>query len=286
MQSRSDSRPAAASIRLLPGLFGFAVLWGLSATTLRAGDVDEKALLAIWKQHSDAPQQHAEIAAACRQFERDYALSFCVPVARGLAAWHQLAGGQTDAAVTNLTAMLSADREPIPKAANQMALRWLTRLDREKVSDALSAVYAVDVAFPDSLAPLKKLPAARQPPLADRWGQAWHYRLTAFKYLKGLVAQRYVLESAALGDGSDLHRALKIPYGSRIYLKPVNILAAAGAAQTVAFETTGDKPEPVVLSEDAAYLRITFVALTPNLLLLSDGDHWKLLSPPAGGGSP
>ena len=245
-----------------------------------AGEADENGLLILWKRHTATPENHAEIVGLCRQYEQSLPSSPYLPVVHGLAAWHQLAAGQTEEARTNLESLVSSATTPIPRAANRMALCWLTRLDLEAVRRALTAIYADKVEFPSSLSALMGIPAARRPPLTDRWGQHWNYKLTEYAHIPGLLKQRYSLESGELGETSDLQRALKIPYASRIQLAPVQVLPSQGDLHPVTFEAPGPKPVPVTLVEDANYLKITFVHVARSLIILSDGDHWLVVPPP------
>lgn len=203
-------------------------------------------------------------------------------VSRGLASWHLLKIHKSDAAAPILNAMLSTGDAAFPKASNLIALRWLTRLDREKVKSALKAIYKKHIEYPAALDELQSLPAKDRPPLTDRWGKPWTYYLANFKRLTGVSAQAYTLQCAMLGVTSDITEALKIPYADTIKLKPTRVMSPGGGGQSaiIEFETTGPKPEKSVLSEGTTVGNITFVFAGEKVLLLADGDYWLIVPRP------
>lgn len=188
------------------------------------------------------------------------------PVELGQRGWQELQAGQVEEAARTFTGMLTTNADPLARAGDLMARRWLTRLDREKVKAALRAAYNRAIAYPAKLTGIE--------PATDRWGQPWVYELTAPRYITGLTAQSYRLESAALGGESDLAAALRRPYGARITLQPVSI-----SGNIITFAQQG-RPQPVVLSPGGAHDGVIFAGLTATHVILSDGDHWKLVARP------
>ena len=250
-----------------------------------AADPDELALVALWRNHerlSIVPANHAEVVAQCAQYGKYFPGSSYLPVAHGLAAWHMLAAGQRKDAVAVFDQMISSSTDPVAMAGNQMALRWMTRLDREVVVAALLGYFGDHVVYPESIHVFDNVPLVTRPPLVDRWGRAWKYRLAAFKHLKRAKKQRYILESSELDPLTDLKDALNVPYASRINIKPVSIMAAVPGLNSVMFETTNANPVRAVMGENGLFQRrITFVRLTSSFVLLTDGDHWLLTARPA-----
>jgi hypothetical protein len=242
---------------------------------------NERGLWALWKQHTENTNRHAQVADACAAFEKASPQDPLRVVARGIAAWHLLKSGKNDAARQILLPMLADRGTDLAKAGSDIARRWMTRLDREDVRGALKEVYNRDIAFPESLEALKTLPADRRPPPADRWGKPWEYKLVGFKALRGLPNQKYELISQLLGPESDLRAALADPYAARINLKPSRLVSPAGQSEVVEFVTDG---EPVarkqVMSVGSTSERIVFPYSGQNLILLSDGDCWKVLPKP------
>jgi hypothetical protein len=248
------------------------------AVLCSAAEDEERVLLGIWTQHNAAPSNHAFIVDECAHFQAGHAASDFLPLVRGLAAWHQLAAGDWDAARTNLLRMLSDGSAPLAKASQRMALRWLTRLDREKVKAALAAHYAQNVAFPDALAALARLPAAERPPLADRFSQPWQYSLTGFKHLRGTKAQRYTLASTELRDSSDLRLALARPYAADIRPTPLRLVSGERGSAIFVFETGGPQSGKATVAEGVAIDDTTvFVKQARTFLVLSDGDYWRIV---------
>ena len=165
-----------------------------------------------------------------------------------------------------------------------MGRRWLTRLDREKVRNALAAYYRNAIEYPINLQPLKKtMPSAKEStlPLADRWGAPWQYQLAAFKIIKGTRGQRYLLQSKTLLESSDLAKALERPYADRILLQPVALTISGNGAQNVVFQTPGDQPEKILLSEGGQAAGVTLAYIGAHILILCDGDHWRVVTKPA-----
>ena len=134
--------------------------------------------------------------------------------------------------------------------------------------------------FPASLDALAKLPQASRPPMNDRWGQPWNYRLAEFKHFKGLSGQKYVLGSARLGASSDLAVALLQSYPDGSDLVPEQVLSGGDGRKTVRFHTTGEKPESVVMAEGTGTKNATLAVVGERILVLSDGDRWVLLGRP------
>jgi hypothetical protein len=264
------------AILLLGVLAGF----GLSAS-----QADEKAIWLLWKKHTETLGNHTELIDLCDRYERSFPGDPFLPVVRGIESWHLLASDRPGAAYTNLLTLLSSAREPLPQAGDRMAKAWLTRLDREQVRRALTGIYAQRVAFPDALSELKDLPLDQRPPLTDRWERPWIYKLTDFKHFPGIKKSRYRLESSALLGRTDLKLAVEIPYASRITLKPQKLVTSVGTVKAVMFDAGGTKGEKQVLTEGSDFQGQGFVHLGNTLILLSDGDHWKILPwPPVAGG--
>ncbi|MDX9866744.1 MAG: hypothetical protein RBT78_02350 [Kiritimatiellia bacterium] len=237
---------------------------------------DERGLWDVWCVGTNSAFVAQESLKACIDFTARAPRDPFVTVMSGFAAWHHLKNGNTEMAVRLFESMLIA-KEPataLQKAGDQMARSWLTRLDRERVVRALKKAYLRDIAFPASLEALKAEGSAPQPPLTDRWGKPWAYRLSSS--IKGMEAHRYVLESPGLGADSDLRKALKRPYADGLQLRAVRM--AAGITDTVEFVN----PEGVSVRRRLGQEMSggTLVYLGTHLLLLSDGNHWSVLPRP------
>ena len=133
----------------------------------------ETAFLSVWTVHSQSPDNHAAVIAACqRVMDTSATLGEFLPVVKTLAGWHLLAAGKEADAVRVLESVLTADKKPAPMAryADIMARRWLSRLDIRKVDAALKSHYADNVEYPVSLAPILSLPKPAAPAKTDRFG--------------------------------------------------------------------------------------------------------------------
>jgi len=255
--------------------------WLLAAACL-AGEPEEKALAALWQLHQKNPSDHGALAEACRAFRQGYPNLPVAAVARGLEAWHLLKDGRVPEAEKALRSMAAAGGDATARAGLTMGNRWLARIDREKVREALRKAYARDIRFPDSLEALARMPGLPAFPRADPWGKPWTYRIESFRRFGGMAGQRYRLESPALGAASDLAEALAVPYGSRIALKPVRLAPGTGP-QPMLFETTTAPARQALLSEGTSFEEVVFAYDGTLLVVLSDGDHWLILPRPRQG---
>jgi len=249
----------------------------------RAASPSETALLALWKIHAAASNDHAAARAACRLFLDGRHDDPYAPVGLGIDAWHALCARQTGDAAAIFTNMLACGAGPVGDAARAMAERWLTRLDRERVKAALTAYYAAHVAFPESLSVVFSEAQRPPSPATDRWGKPWRYRLSTFMELRGLLGQRYVLESTTLGAASDLAGILKKPAAAAANVKAVRVVSTAPGRTIVEFAFGEPKPEKVILLEGASHDGICFVRLASGFVLLTDGDRWLVADPPGAG---
>ncbi len=265
---------------LRPGI----VILALSATcrpggaaTGAAAEPDEKAVWEVWKTHQTASNRHAIVVAACRKIAT---ANILFGASQGLAAWHLLQLGQTNEAAAILETMAAAgDSPPLAAAGAEMARRWLSRLDLEKIKPAMQLIYRRDIAYPPTLDALQTLPREAQPPLKDRWGAPWKYEPTGFKTIPGLTGQRYRIACVKLGDDSALAGALARPYGDRIAIKPLAHTVTSSGLQTLKFEVPG-KAQPILLSEGAWYEGTTLAYIGAKVILLTNGDHWLMLPKP------
>lgn len=261
----SDRRPAGRSRCLL--LLCAALLWAAAAPA-----AEEAALQDLWEQHMGTPDDHEAVLKACHEFAKAHPGEPLLPVARGLEEWHSLRGGRRGEALSMLAADLVAPAGPVSEGARRLAQGWLTRLDREQVAAALQAYYRKHVAYPKSL---DELPAETRPPLQDRFGKPWSYKLTGFAKLQGFPDQKYALQSAFLGEASDFKSALQWPYGSRLLATPVQVVP--GPAKTPAVKFTGSAAV-VGAGQAASDLYVAFVG--ERIIVVCDYTHWKVFPRP------
>jgi hypothetical protein len=256
----------------------FGLVAGLMTLSARGAAPDERTLWKLWVRHTNNVADHAGLVAACREFVAQSPQDPLGAVARGLEGWHLLQDGKQADATRVFEALATAPPLPDPLAAAgaDMAKTWLTRLDREAMRAALKQYYRQKIEFPARLDALRALKGLPVPPFSDRWGQAWGYRLESA--IKGMAGQQYVLESTRLGNGSDLGKALALPYAAGIRLSPSRLIAAGEGEPVVEFAVPSNKP--VVLSVGGTAEGVTAAFIGPNLIILSDGDHWQVLPKP------
>ncbi len=255
------------------GWTGLAVIMAAMMTcNAQTPAADERGLWQVWAASTNAGGEHAAVVASCKAFRDKAPQDPLGCVAAGLEAWHLLKMGDTNEAIALFEplSVVPANATYLQKAGAEMARSWLTRLDREKVRIALKKIYAKNIEFPPSLEVLKTLKPALVPALTDRWGKPWVYRLES--PIKGMTAQQYVLESAGLGGKSDLAKMLALPYAGQITLDPVRLSPVS--ADTIEFATPDGKSS--FLQEGGGSAGITFAYLGTNLIVLSDGNHWRV----------
>lgn len=256
---------------------GFVAFWlaGVATGYGQATAPDERGLWLVWCQHTNAVSDHAAAAKACRDYRTKAPRDPLAVVAQGLEAWHLLKAGHTNEAVALLEAMRSVTASaPLQVAGVDMARGWLTRLDREGVRRALKAYYVKAIEFPASLDALKTLNIKDMPAFSDRWGVPWDYRLSG--KFKGLEKQQYLLESTHLEATSDLTKALAVPYASRITLEPVG--PAPGS--TDVYEFASPRRKSLLLQAGREMDGMMVAYLGTNLIVLSDGSHWRVVAKP------
>jgi len=257
---------------------------------------DERSLWTIWKLVEEKPDDHTAAVAACAEFGKKNPHDPLLVVTRGITAWHLLKSGRTDAAIQVFepmaSAVVQARSDPLQMAALTMGRTWLTRIDRERVKQSLKKLYLRDIEYPASLETLASLPKESRPPLADRWGKPWTYRLVGFRKLRGFSTQKYELQSKLLGRNSDLASALQAPYADGIKLKPVDLLSSGHGKGTVRFTTystnsgdsgaaSGNKTSrDIIVSVGGNAGPVFFAYMGSRLLVLSDGNHWMVLPGP------
>ncbi len=251
---------------LLAGVF---CLGGIFA----AHGADEDALQDLWKQHITTPDDHDGLIKACGEFTGSHANDPLLPVVRGLEEWHRMKAGQKEEWEKMLGADLALPSGSLNDGARRLALAWLTRIDREQVAAALQDFYRKQVAYPKSL----DLVAAAKPPMNDRFGKPWAYRLTGFAKLPGFTDQKYSLQSAVLGELSELKAAQQLPYAARIKAVPVQVVAGAGNAPAVKFNF-GNVAGVVNVGQSAGELFLAYSGT--QIIVVCDLAHWKVLPRP------
>jgi len=254
---------------------------------------DEKGILTLWTRHVDATEDHAGIGTAARKFSEAAPRDALATVARGIEAWHLLKAGEQEQATKVYTYMLRAapppgtaatTTAPLYTAAADMARTWLTRMDRDQVKLALRAYYRKHVEYPETLAAVATLREKPVFPKTDRWGTTWSYRLAPLRIIKDVSGQRYELNSTNLRAWPELADALKLPYAAGIAIEPVKIVTAAPGRQTVQFARAGSDEgaaaQDAYLTLGADSDGVFFAYLGQHLIILSDGNHWKILPKP------
>jgi hypothetical protein len=256
------------------------VVWAVLVCGISVRAADEDGLLELWKQHMATPDDHEVVTKACRDFAAAHAGDPLLPVARGFEEWHTLRAGHQREALAMFGEDLAAPAGSVGDGARRLALGWMTRADREQVAAALQAYYRKEIAYPrtlEQLASNPKLKSEPQPPFQDRFGKPWSYSLTGFAKLKGFADQKYSLQSAVLGDMSDLKTAVKLPYAARISAVPQQVIPAPGNTLAVKFNLAGNTAI-VGAGQATGALHVAFVGA--KIIVVCDYTHWKIFPRP------
>lgn len=258
--------------------------WGL-ALRLQcaiAAEDPERIIVELWRAHL-LPEPAVALTAVCHRAVGRLQGHPLQSVALTLEGWYLLRAGATAAAEEGFVQVLRSDvgTTLVGQMSQEMARRWLTRIDREKVCEALHGYYRDHVGYPETLAVLVRTRELTGIPLVDRWGRPWSYRREPFRHMKGVDDQSYRLESPSLPGDSDLRTAVGRPYPLGLPLR-VRQLVSGPSGRTVFLETTGGRSEKPVLTEGGKYDRATLVYLGNRLLLFGDSDYWYLVPTPGG----
>ena len=273
--SFSDIRLAACCI-LLPACCRI----GFAATP------QEDAFLRVWNAHAQPGQDHKAVIEVCQSvIDRASTLGEFLPVVKTLAAWHLLASGKQADAVRVFESVVIGDKSApaIPRHADTLARRWLTRIDQGALDKALKDYYRSNVAYPANLSPLFNLPAGQAPPKADRFGDPWVYTTETFSKLTGLNNQRYSLYSKSIGKKFSPLSAFPVDsYGGN---RKAFILGKKSANPvSVEFETVTEAgAQRGVATESGLVNGIRFLKLDSDsrFALMVDGgnDFWVVATP-------
>lgn len=243
----------------------------LGPLALSAGPA-EQAVLNLWRRQAEmSPGEAAEL---CDRALASGALSVYAPVAVTLRGWRLLQTGHNQAAAATFSKALSDRNDPLARAADTQARRWLSRLDREVLVTALRRWYALHVAYPPALDALQTLENVGALPMSDRWGDPWRYQLMPMRRLQGLSDQRYQLESRAMFGMTDLRKALQAGNSDRSQVRIVRLVSRQPPALAVEITPPGLDKINATLALGAISSGIRLCAIAPELAIFSDGDRW------------
>lgn len=252
--------------------------------TVRAA-ADEKALWDIWKKLEAQPQDLPVIIADCKGFIETKPSDQLLPIVESMLAWCYFKTGNLPEGAKLLLPMMKAQYgyTPTRKSALEVARTWLTRIDRDVLRVVLQLWYNKHMAYPEKYQDAidmfqEKTRAAK----TDRWGRNWEYELVGFQMLTKVPKnQKYSLKSSLLGDISDYVKALEVPYASGIDIEPMKMGITTPGKESVYFKKIDDKtnaPIKMDLGELKRGFSLGYVG--QNILAVTDGNHWKLMSRP------
>jgi hypothetical protein len=264
----------------LPALFIVAFL--LLAPQVASGG--ERELWSLWKKHMAELDDHAGMVSACRKYASALPGDPFLPVVRSLETWHLLSSEQTDEAVRLLSSQLKSGDDTLDWGAQRVARGWFTRLQRERMVDALQYYYRKEVRYPEKLEELVAypgLPGAKNLPLNDAWDRPWRYRLVGFKAVSGFRDQKYKLESNSIQPPLDTAGALARPYAEGFHVEPSRVAGNAPQEKAVVkleFLEGANKGKSSVgqVGEDIEGLTVAYAG--KGLVVLCNSMHWKIIT--------
>lgn len=243
----------------------------------------EKMVWDIWKKLESNPDDLAAVVSECEEFKNGRQTDALAPVVEGFLAWCCFKTGKMPDGAKIFMALEKKRYSDVQKAASEMARTWLTRIDIKLVELALQMYYRQNVAYPEKLSTaLQMYGKATRASKTDRWDRPWEYELVGFKHLiKVPKDQKYDLHSSMLGEDSNFEKALEIPYASRIKLVPMKMGITTRGQESVYFTLDGSNAAtPILLEVGKRKYGATLAYVGDNILVLTDGNHWKLLPRP------
>jgi hypothetical protein len=275
------------------GRWGFAVLFCGMVSVAPARELNEQALLKLWTAQSTSPEDHAAVIQACTDYAKANPADPGIPVSRTLAAWHLLKLGKTEESAALFKPYLKSSSDPIRKGASLLAKAWMTRFDALAVKEALQLYYRREFKYPRTLMEFKTGKALKDttlPPLADRWGLSWSYKLAGFKHLPNMLDQKYELQSSRLGGTTDFKKALAIPYGEELLLQvgKVRTVGENVIVELVRVERSKDPLKPYrplpgsafMINEGRSSKDIFLAYVGSRMIILAGLNHWTILPRP------
>lgn len=285
MRAAAQAAHIGLSCALLPLLL-FASLHAAAA------EADERGLWELWQQHAQPPYDHKALLAACQAFKDKHPSDPLTAVSRTMAGWHLLQLGRQKEAAEVFSSSLRLRGSSLSDSAKPMAQAWLTRMDREGVKEALQFYYRKKMGYPkklEDLAAYAGLPESLKFLDRDRWGSTWSYQLTGFRTIPNMLDQKYRLRSVRLGGGSDLAKALAVPYAALILIEPVRVTSSVAGMEVLEFrsppaneDATEGAPEPgkIILKVGSKSGSVFLAYVGRHLIILSDYHHWKVMPRP------
>jgi hypothetical protein len=245
---------------------------------------NESGLWELWELHIEYEEDHERVVAACRTFEGKNSEDPLLPVVHGLEAWHEFRREQPARALRLLKPYSSSGEGWVHRGSEILANAWVTRLQRDRIVEALQHYYRVEIRYPkrlEELAAHSAVPKALHPTETDRWGTRWDYRLVGFDGTPGFLDQRYVLESIHLRGTSDYKKALEVSIEESMRLVPVQV-SDGGEAKVVRFENTdpGGGNEVVALSPGGEAHGVYLAFVGEHLIVICDRLHWAVFRGP------
>ena len=270
-----------------------AVFFPKQAHAVTATVADERAVWELWQKHEAAPNDHKAGIATCQMFKKAFPENPFMVVADTLRSWHLLKLDRPDEAVALLKPYIKRTSDTFERGAQGVCAAWLARIDMQRVQQALQFYYRREVAYPATLAELAAyhaLPEKLAFPMKDCWGDNWNYQLVGYSRMPDLLDQKYSLTYRQIEKNADLKKALAVPYGSRIRIRPTGVTSMDGGRENNEIEVEetssqgleGAEQEKRTLMVDTGIrTHGSIIAYSGRyIVLVCDFYHWKVFLKP------
>lgn len=257
----------------------------LSVAAARAATPQEEAFLKVWNIHVKEPNNHdGVITAAQSVMQRASQLGDYLPVVTTLAAWHLLAAGKQSDATRVFESVLTTDKAApaIVRAADQMARRWLSRMECAEIDRVLKTYYVDHVEYPLSLAPVLEMPIGKTLKRMDRFGEPWVYRIEPMSKLVKAKNQRYSCYSKTIGKAATSLKTMPLTQ----YGKKTAAIVGRRSANPITFEFEVTAETGVtrgIAGINGVANGVRFLKSDSDgryaLLVESEGDYWVVATP-------
>lgn len=214
-------------------------------------------------------------------------------VADTLASWHLLKLDRSAEARTLLKPYIKKTSDIFERGAQTVCAAWLARIDIQRVQQALQFYYRREIAYPetlDALAAYKALPEKMAFPMKDCWGENWNYQLVGYGQLPELLNQKYSLSFRQIEKNADLKKALALPYGSQIRIRPTGLTSMIKGRENNEIEIEEpniqgadgkEQDKRTLMVNTGTRAHGSLIAYSGNyIFLVCDLYHWKVFLKP------
>jgi len=261
---------------MLLGLAAAATAAGAQRPASFAAAHDRATALAQNKQWGAAANAYGAFAAG----RHDHELAPLASLFQGILLRHRL--GQRPEAHAAFARAAAAPDTPFGRQLAHVARAWLARVQMEAIDTALRAYYVDQVQYPERLAELaaRKLLAAKA--LLDPWGKPFVYKTGRLSFAPKIPRQAYTLTCSAIEGGSKALEGILKQVGALERTARLRSIVPTSPLKAIVTATRAPTRR-LTLAEGARLGAATVAKITPDGLVLLDGEFAAFLRPATGG---